>query len=38
LGAQSPLVDDLSRAVSTGDWPATHAISERLSVDVAVAA
>ena len=38
LGAHSPLVDDLSRAVSTGDWPATHAISERLSVDIAVAA
>jgi hypothetical protein len=38
LDAQSPLVDDLSRAVNAGDWPATHAISEHLSVDIAVAA
>lgn len=38
LGTHSPLVDDLARAANTGDWPATHAIGEYLSVDVAVAA
>ena len=38
LGAHSPLVDDLARAVHTGDWPAAHAIGEYLSVDVTVAA
>ena len=38
LGAHSPLADDLSRAVNAGDWPTTHAISDRLSLDVAVAA
>ena len=37
LGAQSPLVDDLAHAVHVGDWPAAHALSEWLSVDVAVA-
>jgi hypothetical protein len=37
LGAHSPLADDLSRAVNAGDWPTTHAISDRLSLDVAVA-
>jgi hypothetical protein len=37
LGAQSPLVDDLARAVQHHDWPATYAIGEILSVDVAVA-
>jgi hypothetical protein len=38
LGAHSPLVEDLARAVHTGDWPAAHAIGEYLSVDVTVAA
>jgi len=38
LGARSPLVDDLSRAARAGDWPKTHAIAERLSIEVAVAA
>jgi hypothetical protein len=38
LGARSPLVADLSRAVSSGDWPATHAIGERLSIDISTAA
>ena len=38
LGVHSPLADELSRAVNAGDWPTTHAISDRLSVDVAVAA
>ena len=37
LGAQSPLVDELARAVQYRDWPATYAIGEILSVDVAVA-
>ena len=38
LGVQSPLVEDLARAVRADDWPAAHAIGEFLSVDVAVAA
>jgi hypothetical protein len=38
LDVHSPLVDDLSRAVRAGDWPATHAIGDWLSVDVTVAA
>ncbi len=38
LGADSPLVDELARAVRNGDWAATHAIGEYLSVDVTVAA
>ncbi len=38
MGAHSALVDDLARAANAGDWPATHAIAEYLSVDVAVAA
>ena len=38
LGAHSPLVEDLARAVHAGDWPAAWAIGEYLSVDVAVAA
>jgi hypothetical protein len=37
LGAQSPLVDELARAVQHHDWPAAYAIGETLSVDVAVA-
>ncbi|MGH3564157.1 MAG: hypothetical protein ACRDTN_20860 [Mycobacterium sp.] len=36
LGAQSPIVEDLVRAVRTGDWPAAYAICDRLSVDVTV--
>jgi hypothetical protein len=38
LGAASPLVDDLARAVRVGDWPAARALGEYLSVDVSVAA
>lgn len=38
LGAGSPFVEDLVRAVRNGDWVAAHAIAERLSVDVAIAA
>jgi hypothetical protein len=38
LGAHSPLVDDLARAATAGDWPAAHALGEYLSVDVAMAA
>ena len=37
VGADSPLVDDLARAVRVGDWPAAYALGECLSVDVAVA-
>lgn len=37
LGAHSPLTDDLARAVLLGDWPATYAIGEHLSVDVTIA-
>jgi hypothetical protein len=38
LGADSPLVDDLARAVGAGDWPAALGIGDYLSVDVTVAA
>ena len=38
LGVQSPLVQDLARAVNADDWPAAHAIGEFLSVEVTVAA
>ena len=38
LGAGSPFVEDLSRAVRNGDWVHAHAIAEALSVDVTVAA
>jgi hypothetical protein len=38
LGARSPFVEDLARAVRSGDWVTAHAIAERLSVDVAIAA
>ena len=38
LGAHSPLVDDLARAVHAGDWPAALGIGDYLSVDVAIAA
>jgi hypothetical protein len=38
LGACSPLVELLSRAVRDGDWPAAHGIAEYLSVEVQVAA
>jgi hypothetical protein len=38
LGAHSALVDDLARAICVGDWLTAHAIGDRLSVDVSVAA
>jgi hypothetical protein len=38
LGAESPLVEELSRAVCAGNWPTARAIGARLSVDVTVAA
>lgn len=38
VGADSPLVEDLARAVRAGDWPAAYALGESLSVDVTVAA
>lgn len=34
LGADSPLADDLERAVHAGNWAAARAIGEYLSVDV----
>jgi hypothetical protein len=37
LGADSPLVDDLEKAVQAGDWAVARAIGEYLSVDVTVA-
>lgn len=37
LGASSPMVDQLVCAVRCGDWPAAHALSEHLSIEVAVA-
>lgn len=38
LGANSPMVEDLARAVRNGDWPAAYAVGEHLSVHVALAA
>jgi hypothetical protein len=38
LCVDSPLANDLASAVCSGGWPATYAIGERLSVDIAVAA
>jgi hypothetical protein len=38
LGANSPMVEDLARAVRNGDWRAAYAVGEHLSVRVAVAA
>ena len=38
LGVDTPLVDELARAVHAGDWPTAYVISQRLSVDVTVAA
>jgi hypothetical protein len=38
LGVQSPLAEDLARAVRRGDWHAVYAIGEHLSVHVAPAA
>ena len=38
LGAHTALVDDLARAICAGDWHTAYAISDRLSVDVSVAA
>ena len=36
LGADSPLVDELERAVCGGDWAAAHALSECLAIEIAV--
>jgi hypothetical protein len=38
LGVDSPLAEDLARAARTGNWPAVHALSDCLSVEVMVAA
>ncbi|TAM66390.1 hypothetical protein [Mycobacterium sp.] len=37
LGADSPLVDELERAVCGGDWAAAHALGDCLSIEIAVA-
>ncbi|HEY2449229.1 MAG TPA: hypothetical protein VGI49_10485 [Mycobacterium sp.] len=37
LGVQSPMAEDLARAVRSGNWPAVYAISDHLSVDVTIA-
>jgi hypothetical protein len=37
LGADSPLVEDLEKAIHAGDWSAARAIGEYLSVDVSAA-
>ena len=37
LGAVSPSVHELARAMRAGDWPAAYAIAESLSLDVSVA-
>jgi hypothetical protein len=37
VGAKSPLVDDLARAVSDGDWAAVHALGDCLSIEIVVA-
>jgi len=34
LGTDSPLVDDLARAVQAGDWCEANEIGEQLSVQV----
>ncbi|OBI23445.1 hypothetical protein A5712_00175 [Mycobacterium sp. E2327] len=38
LGADSPLADDLERAVRVGDWAAARTVGDQLSVYVAVIA
>ena len=38
LGAHSPFVEDLARAVRNGDGVDAHPIADRLSVDMTVAA
>ena len=38
LGAHSPLVDDLARAVRAGNWPAAHNLADYLSVEVTMVA
>jgi hypothetical protein len=37
LDADSPLVEDLARAVCRADWPRAYAIGDRLAVDVTIA-
>ena len=38
LGVESPLVDDLARAVHAGNWPAAHGIADYLSLEIAFVA
>jgi hypothetical protein len=37
LGVDTPLVDDLEKAVHAGNWSAARAIGDYLSVDVTMA-
>ncbi|ART74554.1 hypothetical protein NWT09_28330 [Mycolicibacterium sp. jd] len=37
LEAQSPLVDDLARAVAASNWPRAYALANTLSVSVEIA-
>jgi hypothetical protein len=37
LGAESPLVEELARAVRERDWPAAHSVADYLSVNVIAA-
>jgi hypothetical protein len=37
LGAASPLVEDLARAVRVGDWLRAHSLGDYLSVEVTAA-
>lgn len=37
LGVDSPLVDELERAVCAGDWAAAHALGECLSIEIVAA-
>jgi hypothetical protein len=37
LGAHSPMVDDLARAIRAGDWPTVRGIGDYLSIDISLA-
>lgn len=38
LGVESPLVDELARAMRAGNWPAAHDIADYLSLEIAFVA
>ncbi|WP_413468020.1 hypothetical protein [Mycobacterium sp. RTGN4] len=38
FGVDSPLAEELARAARANNWPAVHAIGDRLSLEVMVAA